>query len=89
MKNTIMKHTSTDLGGMAACLVYTMFARKTERDTESYGISIKNELTGESAVVHNITEDIAVSEKLFERLLTGVVTPVCLKDVVEDFIVEN
>ncbi len=89
MKNMIIKQNSTNHQGMAACLAYTLFSRPNDRNTRSYGVSIENEITGELETVADITDDLCVSEKLFDLLLTGSVTPVTLKEVVEDFIVEN
>ena len=89
MKNMIIRQDTTNSRGMAAWLEYTLFCRPTERDTRSYGVAVKNEITGESASIPDITENLQTSERLFDLLLTGCVTPVSLKDVVEDFIVEN
>lgn len=88
MKNLIIRQNSTTHSGMAACLEYTLFSSLTDRDTESYGVTVKNELTGETATISDITENQKTSEQLFDRLLTGCVTPLCLKEVVEDFVAE-
>ena len=88
MKNMIIRQDSTNHSGMAACIEYTLFSKHTERDTESYGVTVKNEITGETATISDITENLQTSEALFDRLLTGCVTPMSLKDVVEDFVAE-
>lgn len=89
MKNMIIRQDSSNFMGMASCLAYTLFCRTSDRDTVSYGVTIKNEITGEIGTVADITENPQTAERLFDLLLTGCVTPVSLKDVVEDFIVEN
>lgn len=89
MKNLIIRQDSVTHEAMAACLEYTLFSNRTERNTESYGVRVENKLTGEKAAIGDITENLTTSEKLFDLLLTGCVTPVSLKEVVEDFIVEN
>lgn len=89
MKTTIMKQKSTNPRGMEACLVYTLFSTCTARGTDSYGVAVENEITGEYAAIANVTECMGLSECLFHKLLLGCVTPVCLKDVVEDFVADN
>lgn len=88
MKNMIIKQDTTTHSGMSACLSYTLFSSPTDRNTNSYGVTVTNELTGETATISDITESLDSSEQLFDRLLTGCVTPLCLKEVVEDFVAE-
>lgn len=88
MKNMIIRQNSTNFTGMAKCLEYTLFSTITDRNTESFGVKVQNKITGESAMIKDITENQAASEKLFDLLISGCVTPVSLKDVVEDYIAE-
>lgn len=88
MKNMIIRQNTTTQPGMVACMEYTLFSNHTDRDTESYGVTVKNEITGETATIRDITENLQTSEQLFDRLLSGCVTPMCLKEVVEDFVAE-
>ncbi len=88
MKNMIIRQDSTNHSGMVACMEYTLFSSHTDRNSKSYGVTVKNEITGETATICDITESLQTSEILFDRLLTGCVTPLCLKEVVEDFVAE-
>ena len=88
MNNITIRQNITIHPDMAACLQYTLFSIPTEDSRESYGVMVRNEITGETATIADITQRMDISELLFDKLLTGCVTPVTLKDVVEDFIAE-
>ncbi len=53
---------------------------------ESYGVSIVNRRTGERADVPNITVSVPRIDELVEKLVRCQVSPVHLRDVVDDWL---
>lgn len=53
---------------------------------ESYGVSIVNRRTGERSAVPNITVSIPRIDELVEKLVRCQVSPIHLRDVVEDWL---
>lgn len=53
---------------------------------ESYGVKIKDCATGRVAVVSHVTASIPRIDELMELLIRNQVTPVGLRDVLEDWI---
>ena len=51
-----------------------------------YGVGIQILETQESAYIHNITCDIRQATELVDLLATGFVTPVSLRDIVDDWL---
>lgn len=56
------------------------------KEGASYGVGI--ELEGESAAVRNLSPSRTRVGELAERLVRGTVTPVALRDVVDDWLLE-
>lgn len=69
-------------------LSYTLYSMPTLRGTGSFGILLRNRATGESDMISDITGDLSAAVHLFEQLVRGKVTPVTLRDVVEDFVAD-
>lgn len=89
MEKKIMKQKSTTVKALGAPIVYTLFLASDRQGNRTYGAAIQNCATGETELVDHITSNPMTAEQLFDALVGGVVTPVCLKEVVEDFIAEN
>lgn len=53
---------------------------------ESYGVKIRSRRSGESAQLLNITTSVSRIDELLELLMRNTVTPVTLRDVVEDWL---
>lgn len=67
---------------------YALLAEPVGSSTR-FGVSAFNETTGEQMEVHDVLLHQQDGEELLSRLAAGGVTPVTLRDVVEDFIAEN
>lgn len=65
---------------------YTLFYGPTDRNGEGFGIRVKDQRTKETVTLRDISVNPVDSKRLFELVLCGFVTPVSLKDVVEDYI---
>lgn len=79
MKNTIMRQEHKTWAGLS--MGYTLFLSE-----NTYGISVHNQHTGEKIIIRDISTDQGLSEQLFDLILGGFVTPITLKDVMEDYI---
>ncbi len=79
MKNTIIRQESHNHAGFS--MGYTLFLTG-----NTYGISVKNQRSGESSTIGDISTNKVLSEQLFDLVLGGFVTPITLKDVAEDFV---
>ncbi len=55
-------------------------------DDGAFAIALRNALTGEQAIVQDITPDPVAALALYDLLIRGGVTPVTFRDVVEDFL---
>ena len=53
---------------------------------ESYGVSIRDAVTGQRAAVPNVTASIPRIDELMELLIRNEVTPVTLRDVIDDWL---
>ncbi len=53
---------------------------------ESYGVSIVNRRTGERSAIPNITVSVPRIDELVEKLVRCQVSPIHLRDVVEDWL---
>ncbi|MCI9403244.1 MAG: hypothetical protein HFF04_06195 [Oscillospiraceae bacterium] len=53
---------------------------------ESYGVQITSHRTGERAAVPNITVSVPRIDELVEKLIRNQVSPIHLRDVVEDWL---
>lgn len=89
MKNTIMKQKSTVIEEIGTSFAYTLFFASHREGKGCYGVSVQNLTTGESSMVQDITCNSVSAELLYDSLVKGKVTPVCLGEIVEDFIAEN
>ena len=58
-----------------------------EENGDSYGVGI--ELKGESAAAPDLSSSRQRVEELAERLARGTVTPIALRDVVDDWLLED
>ena len=75
-------------------LKYKLFQSECEVDekkTMCFGIEVKCELFGEreSEKILDITTKYKVAKELFDILCENLVTPVCVKDIVEDFLAKK
>lgn len=75
------------LGENYCRLRYSLLAEPA-KDRTRYGVSVFNETTGEETVVPDALLDPNTGERLLEMLVSGGVTPMTLRDVVEDFVAE-
>lgn len=55
-------------------------------DDGAFAIALRNTLTGEQAIIMDITPDPVAALALYDLLIRGGVTPVTFRDVVEDFL---
>lgn len=53
---------------------------------ESYGVRVREELSGREAVVPHVTVSIPRIDELMDRLVEGGVTPWGLRDVIDDWL---
>jgi hypothetical protein len=90
MQMQIIKETREHLehGLAKPTLSYRLFSQAQGEEGISYGIQVAWEDTGEVASVEDITVDETQAVKLLCLLTRGTVTPVALRDVVEDFLCE-
>lgn len=66
---------------------YYLLEEEPEGGGTSYGVGV--ELEGESAAVPGLSPSRRRVEELAERLVRGTVTPVALRDVVDDWLLEE
>lgn len=76
-----------ELEGKRCRLRYSLLAEPAA-DRTRYGFSVRNETTGEETLVPDALLDPKAGERLLEKLISGGVTPVTLREVVEDFVAE-
>lgn len=86
MKNLIIRQDIQQQSGLT--MGYTLFSAPSHRNTKGYGITVTDWTTGMQATVGDISESVTTTLQLFERLLQGFVTPVTMRDVIEDFVAE-
>ncbi len=55
-------------------------------DDRRFAIALRNDHTGERAILADITPDPVTALALYDLLVRGGVTPVTFRDVVEDFL---
>lgn len=79
MKNTIIRQELKKQADLR--MGYTLFLME-----NTYGISVRNQHTGEKVTIRDVSTNQGLSEQLFDLILGGFVTPVTLKDVAEDFV---
>lgn len=65
---------------------YYLLEKEPEEGGASYGVRI--ELEGETAAAADLSPSRRKVEELAERLVRGTVTPVALRDVVDDWLLE-
>ena len=53
---------------------------------ESYGVRIRDEVTGHTAAVSHVTTSIPRIDELMDLLIRGGVTPTGLRDVIDDWL---
>lgn len=53
---------------------------------ESYGVKIRDEVSGQTAVIPHVTTSIPCIDELMELLLRNGVTPTGLRDVIDDWL---
>lgn len=75
-------------------MIYKLFQSECEVEDEKvlcFGIEIVCRLFDEveTAKIPDITTKYEVAKELFDILCENLVTPVCMKDIVEDFLVEK
>ena len=75
------------LEGKCCRLRYSLLAEPAV-DRTRYGISVRNETTGEETLIPDALLDPKDGERLLEKLVSGGVTPVTLREVVEDYVAE-
>lgn len=71
--------------GQEQMICYRLFEQPGE-GRSCYGVSVENPNTGEYAVVEDVTLERDRAEQLMDLLTVGQVTPVSLREIVEDFI---
>lgn len=79
MKNTIIRQEHKIWADLR--MGYTLFLMG-----NTYGITVRNQHTGEKVTIRDVSNNQVLSEQLFDLILGGFVTPVTLKDVAEDFV---
>jgi hypothetical protein len=91
MQMQIMRETREhlELGAAKLALSYRLFSQARGEEGTSYGIEVALEDTGEVASVEDITVDETRAVRLLRLLTRGTVTPVALRDVVEDFLIAD
>lgn len=87
MEVLLEETTDLILGDTHCTLRYGLLAQSVE-GRNRYGVSVSNERTGERALVRDAVLSRPDAEALMARLVAGAVTPVTLRDVVEDFVAE-
>lgn len=75
------------LEGKRCTLRYGLLAQRIEGRT-LYGVVVSNDSTGEQEMVPDVALHQVDGETLVNRITAGGVTPVALRDVVEDFLTE-
>lgn len=75
-------------------MVYTLFQSECEVEdvkTLCFGIEVVSTLFGEAETVKitDITTRYEIAKELYDILCENLVTPVCVKDIVEDFLVQK
>lgn len=73
--------------GKSRCPAFPARYYLLEEEESSYGVGI--ELEGESAAVTGLSPSRRRVKELAERLSQGMVTPVALRDVVDDWLLED
>lgn len=79
----------TDAAPPAAQWRYALLAEDIEVDgfhCESYGIMVREPYTGEEASVRHITVNASQALELLDTVARSTVSPVTLRDVVEDYL---
>lgn len=71
--------------GIGWILRYELFFGS-EGGRSFYSVRITRTDTGESALVKDITSDVAVAKRIFDLLVKGTVTPCCAFEVVEELL---
>lgn len=84
MNDKLIEHVLAEKAGMI--MDYTLFYGPTDQNGEGFGIRVKDQRTKETITLRDISVNPLDSKRLFELVLRGFVTPVSLKDVVEDYI---
>lgn len=83
---TLLHETRELIGGQICCtLDYTLLAQM-QGAAARFGVSVKNEQTGETAEVMDVTGDRQQAVAFFKSVVRGQVTPVTLREVAEDFV---
>ena len=59
-----------------------------EREPKYYSVRLWNETTGERSQAPELTTDRDLALRFFEGVLRGSVTPLTLREIVEDFLAE-
>ena len=85
----ILKEATTDLevNGALWSLRYALLAQPDEEQTR-YGVAVSNDTTGERAMISDVLLRPTDGEALLSRMAAGGVTPLTLREVVEDFVAE-
>lgn len=89
MRDITWKDGSTERSPARVPWRYGLLAEELELDgvfRESYGIVIWNGRTGEKTAARHITTDSEQAFDLFDRVTRLGVSPVTLRDIVEDFL---
>ena len=76
-----------ELEGRQCRMRYSLLAEPAV-DRTRYGFAVCNESTGEETVVPDALLDPRDGKRLLAKLVSGSVTPLTLREVVEDFVAE-
>lgn len=87
MKELMKTVCAIPAAGQSLSICYRLFEHSGEGCCR-YGVSVEDQNTGACAVVEDVTSRRERAEQLLSLLARGQVTPVCLMDVVEDFVAE-
>ena len=87
-----MKHILTEIRSFPTTegtmtLRYELLA-ETAAGLTQYGAAVTNEGTGEQVRVMELTSDQNLASEFFDKISRGLVTPVTMRDVAEDFVAE-
>lgn len=86
--NTLVEETaSLETEQMCCPLRYVLAAQMVE-GSERFAVAVRNERTGEQAQVADLTSDRQRAMDFFLKIVRGLVTPVTLREVAEDFVAQ-
>jgi hypothetical protein len=85
MEHTIITKTlDTEAGEIR--LSYQLLESGQEQGVTQYGVSVRNDTTGEAAQVSDLTTDPTQAAAFLEKVSGGLVTPVTFWEIAQDFV---